>query len=85
MATDEFISICGVLVQFKGNSKYITIPDGIRKIDPRVFASCNNIEKVSLPESLSIIAGGAFSGCHNLKHISMPDSVEIIGPHAFGR
>lgn len=84
MATDEFITAYGVLVHYQGYSKNIVVPDGVRKIAPKTFASCKNIERVEIPEGVVVIGGGAFAGCNNLKSVSIPDGIEVIGPHAFG-
>ncbi len=66
MATDEFISICGVLIQYKGNSKNITIPDGVETIGPHAFGRCEKLETICLPASLKKLSKNSFHLCDNL-------------------
>lgn len=61
----------------------ITIPEGIRYLDERVFSGCEQLQKVSLPETLRWINSYAFNGCSRLSEITIPESVTQIGNNTF--
>jgi len=78
----EFIIEHGRLVQYIGNSRHVTIPEGIETIDFLAFAH-STVEYVSFPESLKYIDGYAFRGSA-IKEVSLPKSIILhIGAHAF--
>jgi len=61
----------------------VTIPKGIRSIEPFTFSNCKNLTKVSIAHGLKNIGDKAFDGCAKLGDVSIPASVESIGFGAF--
>lgn len=51
------------------------IPSNIKKIRPRLFMNCYNLEEIVLPEGLTSIYDGAFLGCSSLKEIVFPSTI----------
>ena len=66
MATDEFITAFGVLVEYKGDGKNITIPDGLEAIGLDAFTCCYKLEAICLPASLKKLSKNSFHLCNNL-------------------
>lgn len=61
-----------------------TLPNGIKKVAPSLFAGCSKMTSVSLPDSIEIIDTKAFFGCESLTSITFPKSITGIGPESFG-
>ncbi len=82
---DDFeIDEQGVLEEYTGTAREVTIPDGVKVIGSGAFALCETMESVSIPESVTWIKSHAFNGCKGLKDVWIPDSVESMGDAAFG-
>lgn len=62
----DFLIEAGVLISYHGASTHVEVPDGVRKIGPRVFSGMP-IETVSLPASCTSYALNAFSNCSQLQ------------------
>ena len=77
----EFIIEHGRLVQYIGNSRRGTIPEGIEYIDFLAFAY-SPVEHVIFPESLEGVDSYAFRGSA-LKEVSFPKFIFHIETHAF--
>lgn len=60
-----------------------TIPDGITKIDDRVFYNNDKITEVRLPSSIEEIGSETFAQCSVLKKITLPYGLKKIGEKAF--
>lgn len=73
----------GILVGYKGNDSTVTIPVGVKKIAPSVFAGHEEIRSVVLADSLVEIGEDAFKGCKNLKQLSGGARLEKIEDRAF--
>ncbi len=56
---------------YKGSSKKVRVPDGVRKIERDAFKGAK-IEELSLPQSLREIGEGAFSSITTLKKAEAP-------------
>ena len=78
----DFEIVGGVLKKYKGASRDVVIPDGVVKIDDRVFLG-SRITSVSFPDGLEIIGDSAFRNCRDLTDVSFPDSLKCIGNAAF--
>lgn len=61
----------------------VTIPDGITKIDSRLFCNCLNLTSVTIPDSVTEIGYAAFYNCWNLGDLQFPDGIESVGEKAF--
>ena len=61
-----------------------TLPEGIKKVAPSLFAGCSKMTTVSLPDSIEIIDTKAFFGCDALTSITFPKAITGIGPQSFG-
>lgn len=79
----EFTIARGILKGYKGDDEHVVIPDGVRKIDKKVFLNQTKLRSVKLPETLTWIELEAFSGCTNLTDISIPSSVQRFGHNVF--
>lgn len=62
---------------------HITIPNGVTRIDNRVFWNNKKLKSISMPNTLTSIGLGAFSGCHSLQSLTIPNSVTSIEEEAF--
>jgi surface antigen bspA-like len=62
---------------------HITIPNGVTRIDNRVFWNNKKLKSISMPNTLISIGLGAFSGCHSLQSLTIPNSVTSIEEEAF--
>ena len=63
--------------------RHISIPYGIRMIDPWMFEQNDRLHTISIPNSVTEIGNGAFRDCTRLRTISISDSVIAIGEGAF--
>lgn len=79
----DFLITGGVLAAYRGDSKEVSVPEGVRVIAGEVFRDHEEIESVTLPESLLVVGEGAFEGCTNLGGITFGGSVEQIKDRAF--
>lgn len=57
----------------------ITLPDGVKTIDPFAFHYDYDVQKIILPEGVETISAMAFAMCPNLTEIVVPASVVDIG------
>ena len=67
-----------VKMESLGNAKNIIIPNGITKIGPLAFYSCDSLTSVVIPDSVTSIGDLAFSFCTSLKTINLPNSITTI-------
>ena len=67
MADDDgFVIRGGVLEEYFGYRKTVTVPSGVKEIGRHAFDGHSEITTVILPESVQKIGGGAFYGCCGL-------------------
>lgn len=71
------------LVFYKGSSRIVKIPEGIKAIGASAFWNNTFIEQVILPESLERLGGDCFYYCKNLKKVNIPRQVRIMGNNPF--
>ena len=75
----------GVLVEYTGFDKIVTIPSSVKEIGEDAFYSCNMLESVVIPNSVTSIKSYAFSYCDKLESITIPSSVTSIERSAFNQ
>lgn len=61
----------------------VTIPEGVKIIEPYAFGVCKKLTSIHLPQSLESIGNCAFVGCEKLTSIHLPQKLESIGEYAF--
>lgn len=81
---DDFLIVGdGILLAYKGNSKYVEIPKGVETIAPACFLNHEEIEGVAIPDTVTIIGEEAFMGCTSLQNVNGADNVKKIQDRAF--
>ena len=71
------------LVNYKGKSKSVRVPEGIKTIGAGAFWNNTYVEEVVLPDSLEILGGDCFYYCTALKKTVIPHKVNIMGNNPF--
>lgn len=72
------------LVKYRGNSKVVKIPYGIKNIGSECFVHNLDIEKVIIPATVKSIGARAFLRCINLKEIEIQENnIEFMGSLCF--
>lgn len=61
----------------------ITIPSGVKRLKPGIFAGCTFLREVTLPEGLEVIENNAFGGSSGITKINLPKSLKEIHYDAF--
>lgn len=73
----------GILLAYKGNASFVTIPSHVKAIGPGVFKDHGEISQVTIPDTLKIIGEEAFYGCSGLTNISGGSGITQIRDRAF--
>ena len=60
------------------NTKYIELPDGLKKIDGGAFYNCTALKEISIPDTVTEIGACAFSNCRSLTKVKLPQNLTII-------
>lgn len=71
------------LVKYLDIEHFVTIPNGVTKIEEYALAYCKDLTYVSMPNSVTSIGYYAFWGCSSLNSITIPNSVISIGDGAY--
>ncbi len=79
----DFLVRGGALIAYRGHSKNVTIPSGVRIIAAGCFKDDKNIRKLSLPDTLISIGEEAFMGCENLEEASFGGNENEVLDRAF--
>ena len=70
LSTDGDFVINGMtLVQYTGSATTVVIPDGVERIDDRVFYGNRFIEEVIIPDSVISLGRDVFAQTYNLRKI----------------
>ena len=83
LARNDFIIVKGILYGYVGKGGNVMIPDGVIRIESRVFYERSDLTSVTIPSSVTSIGAKAFYGCSGLTSLTIPDSVTRIGYSAF--
>ena len=75
---EDYVIRSGVLVDYRGESPIVEIPDNVTEIGENAFKG-RKVTNVSIPSSVKRIGDNAFSGCTELTELRIPSSVETIG------
>ena len=65
------------------NLTSITLPNGVKTLEPSVFRDCSKLEEVTLPATITSLGDYLFSGCTSLEVIDIPENVVEIGDGVF--
>jgi hypothetical protein len=83
-STDEFdIDEEGTLLAYKGKSRNVEIPIGVKEIGCKAFYGNKRLVSVTIPNGVKKISDSAFADCINLKSVTIPNSVKKIGWYTF--
>lgn len=83
-AADDFLIVGdGLLIAYKGNHKYVEIPDNVETIAPSCFLGHSEILGVNIPDSVTIIGEEAFKDCTSLQEVHGAINVVRIQDRAF--
>lgn len=82
-ATSDFEIKNNVLIKYKGNSSYVTIPSSVKVIGEGAFQGNGSVLSVTIPKGVTTIKKSAFAATHNLTNISMPNTLTKIEELAF--
>lgn len=61
----------------------VILPESLREIQPRTFASCRGLRRVHMPAGLRSIGAGAFQDCEALAEIEVPAGVRRLRRNTF--
>lgn len=65
---------------YKGTTS-VTIPDGIKTVEPYAFLGCSWTTSIKFPVSVDNVGRAAFSEMYSLKEIEIPEKVQVIPPY----
>lgn len=83
-AADDFLIVGdGLLIAYKGNQKYVEIPNNVETIAPACFLGHSEILGVNIPDSVTIIGEEAFKDCSSLQEVHGAENVVKIQDRAF--
>jgi len=83
VALPENINIIGANAFRSTGIRSIVIPNKVKSLEARAFASCSNLKEITVPNSVVSIGEEVFASCTNLKSIKLPVLTTEIPPNAF--
>ncbi len=83
MNDSDFIIEGGVLRQYIGSQRTVSIPSGITAIAKHAFNGNETLTEITIPDGITEIGVAAFSNCDRLTCVVIPKSVRTIGKNAF--
>ena len=81
-ADSQFLIENGVLIEYNGNAKNVTIPSDVYRVADSAFYANNTIQSVDL-SNVSVVGNNAFRNCTRLSQVSGYDNVTSCGAYAF--
>ncbi len=83
-ASEDFLIVGdGILLAYKGTSKYVEIPNTVKVIAPACFLNHTEISDIKIPSSVTIIGEEAFKNCSSLNNVQGGSNVKEIQDRAF--
>lgn len=79
----DFTIIGGTLVDYRGESVDIVIPEGVTCIDDEAFKGNKNVVRVEMPDTVTSIGAGAFEDCTSLSEVEFSKNLVTIKNSAF--
>ncbi|MDD5847630.1 MAG: leucine-rich repeat protein [Lachnospiraceae bacterium] len=74
----------GILIEYKGNSPVVHVPDNVIQIESNAFSKCKEgITEVFLPDSVRELKDQVFADCVNLTDVHLPKTLQKIGKACF--
>lgn len=80
---NDFVIVNGVLKEYKGNERFVEVPERVTTIGGEAFKGNSSIQSIKLPITVTVIKPGAFKYCIRLNSINIPVGVEKIGSETF--
>lgn len=62
----------------------VVIPEGITRLESRLFENCRSLTQVRLPDTLQEIGNSCFRGCKALKEILLPEKAKLLSGAFWG-
>lgn len=81
--TKDFDVENGVLIEYKGHSKNVVIPDEVTSIGDRAFADKHFLKTVIIPDHVQKIGWAAFANCRELECVNLPQALTHLSSLAF--
>lgn len=75
----DFDILAGRLLNYHGDDKVVTIPDGVTHISQGAFYNNNKVEKIVVPSNVTSVADYAFYNCGRLKSIVFAGKSKSLG------
>ncbi len=70
------------LLLYTGTADQVTVPDSVKRIGEKAFAS-KKIKRVVIPETVTEIGGAAFQSCKDLEEVQLPSYMTAMGSEVF--
>lgn len=81
--SSDFTVVGASLLDYRGESADVVIPDGISSIEADAFKGNKAIVHVKMPDSVTSIGYCAFYGCSSLKTVEFSKSIVTMENYAF--
>ena len=73
----DFIIVADKLMEYRGRSSYVVVPEGVRKIDTNAFNGLGIIE-ITLPSTLECINMDLFENCPDIRKVVLTEGIKKI-------
>jgi hypothetical protein len=81
--SDDFVIVGdGVLIKYKGQDKYVKVPDSVKHLSS-AFLQNFEVLYIELGDNVLTIGNCAFAGCEELRQVKIGKNVRMIGEAAF--
>ncbi|MCD8142456.1 MAG: leucine-rich repeat domain-containing protein [Clostridiales bacterium] len=69
--------------RYNDTLKRVHLPETVRALGERCFASCRALPRLELPRSITELGERVFEGCGSLTHLELPDGIRALPAYAF--
>lgn len=69
--------------RYNDTLKRVRLPETVRALGERCFASCRALPRLELPRSITELGERVFEGCGSLTHLELPDGIHALPAYAF--